>query len=291
MHDSSLPESADITPRHPSERPKLRPLIGVPDAVRESRRMGATVSALSHLLIVLLLLLPALFHREITDALTEGAGGPGAAGGGGGGRGGSPIVPERIQRYQLPPPQVIAKPTPSVLPPLVKVPEVVKPPEEKKPEPVPPTPEEPKPSPPNPTPAVASAAPVAGPGAGAGTGKDEGPGNGPGTGGGVGSGVGTGTGSSVGSGTGGGNAAIFPPSFRVAYIPPNGLPRRLRGKAIMIELEVDETGKVLKAEFSPRSGDRSYDEQFLTSLREQLFRPAIQNGIPVRFTYRYEMSF
>jgi hypothetical protein len=58
----------------------------------------------------------------------------------------------------------------------------------------------------------------------------------------------------------------------------------------VIELEVDETGKVLAAEFTPRSGDGGYDEQFIASLREQRFRPAVRaNGTPVKFTYRYEI--
>jgi TonB family protein len=132
--------------------------------------------------------------------------------------------------------------------------------------------------------------PVAGVGAGAGAGADPGPGNGPGTGGGTGSGVGTGTGSNLGSGTGGGNATIYPPTPRALFVPPNGTPKRLRGKTITIELDVDEVGKVQGAEFSPRSGDGSYDEQFLASLREQRFRPAVRaNGQPIRFTYRYEI--
>jgi periplasmic protein TonB len=106
----------------------------------------------------------------------------------------------------------------------------------------------------------------------------------------VGSGVGTGTGSGIGPGTGGGNATIYPPTPRALFVPPNGTPRKLRGKTIVIELDVDETGKVLAAEFSPRSGDGGYDDQFLASLREQRFRPAVRaNGQPIRFTYRYEI--
>ena len=288
MHDSSLPESADVTPRRTGERPPLRPLMGVPtEALQENRKRGAAVAIISHLLIVALLLLPAFFHREITDALTDGAGGPGAAGGGGGGRGGAPVIPERILYYRdVPPVPPAPKPTtPSVLPPIVPVPEV------KKPEVVPPK-TEPTPS----APAPATAAPtepspsVVGAGTGAGAGADNGPGNGPGTGGGNGSGVGTGTGSAVGAGTGGGNATIYPPTPRALFVPPNGTPRRLRGKTVIIELEVDELGNVLSAEFSPRSGDGKYDDQFLASLREQRFRPAVRgNGQPVKFTYRYEI--
>lgn len=288
MHDSSLPENADITPRHPGERPKLRPLIGVPEgALKENRKRGAVISFLAHVMIVVLLILPAFFHREITDALTDGAGGPGAAGGGGGGRGGAPIIPERIQVYQMP---AAPKPptTPSVLPPVVPPPpEVKKPPVEVPKVEPPPTPA-PAAAAPAPEPVAAATAPGAG--AGAGAGADNGPGNGPGTGGGKGTGAGTGTGSGVGSGTGGGNASIYPPTPRALFVPPNGTPKRLRGKTIVIELEVDETGKVLTAEFSPRSGDGGYDEQFLTSLREQRFRPAVRgDGQPVKFTYRYEI--
>lgn len=283
MHNSSLPESADVTPRQTGQRPTLRPLIGVPEgALKENRRRGAIVAIASHLLILFLLVFR--FHREITEALTEGAGGPGPAGGGGGGRGGSVVIPERIQRMQMP---AAPKPpsTPSVLPPLVPVPEVKKPEETKKVE----TPAAETPAAPAATEsAVAAATPA--PGAGAGTGSDPGPGNGPGTGGGTGSGTGTGTGSATGPGTGGGNASIYPPRPRALFVPPNGTPRRLRGKTIIIELDVDETGKVLAAEFSPRSGDGGYDEQFLASLREQRFRPAVRpDGQPVRFMYRYEI--
>ena len=287
MHDSSLPDSADITPQHPGTRPKLRPLIGVPEgALRENRRRGAIISVVSHVMIVILLLLPALFHREIAAALTDGAGGAGAAGGGGGGRGGAPVIPERIQLFRnMPAPS--AKATPSVLPPIAPVPpEVTKPVETPK---VEPTAAAAPAATQAPTVAV-PAAPAPGAGAGAGAGADNGPGNGPGTGGGNGSGAGTGTGSSIGSGTGGGNATIYPPTPRALFVPPNGTPRRLRGKTIAIELDVDETGKVLAAEFSPRSGDNGYDEQFLSSLREQRFRPAVRaNGQPVSFKYRYEI--
>lgn len=288
MHESSLPENVDVTPRRHGERPPLRPLIGVPEgALKENRKRGAVVSIVSHLIIVVLLLLPAFFHREITEALTEGAGGAGPAGGGGGGRGGAPIIPERIQYYRQVTPPVVTPSTPSVLPPIVPVPEVKKVPDVKPPE---------SPAAPVPAPAPAKpveAAPVAaapGAGAGAGAGSDGSAGNGPGTGGGTGTGVGTGTGTGTGPGTGGGNATIYPPTPRALFVPPNGTPRRLRGKTIVIELEVDETGKVLGAEFSPRSGDGGYDSQFLASLREQRFRPAVRgDGQPVRFTYRYEI--
>ena len=287
MHDSSLPQSADVTPRLPYDRPKLRPLMGVPEgATRENRKRGAIVAIAAHLFVVFLLVFR--FRTEITAALTDGAGGAGAAGGGGGGRGGAPVIPERIQRYQLPAAPPPAASPPSVLPPIVPVPEIKKPVE---------TPPEVKPTPVT-SPTAADVPPTAGPvsppapgaGAGAGAGTDAGPGIGPGTGGGTGSGIGTGTGSAIGPGTGGGNATIFPPTPRALFVPPNGTPRRLRGKTIAIELEVDETGKVVTAEFTPRSGDGGYDDQLLASLREQRFRPAVRaNGTPVKFTYRYEI--
>ena len=286
MHDSSLPDNIDVTPRPTGERPRLRPLIGVPEgATKVNRKQAVTVAIAVHLLIVFLLVFR--FRTEITEALTEGAGGPGAAGGGGGGRGGSPVIPERIQQYQLRPPPPPAKSTPSVLPPIAPVPEV------KKPE-VPPPKVEPPPvaSPKAPdapaTPGPASA-PAPGAGDGAGAGKDNGAGNGPGTGGGTGTGVGSGTGSAIGPGTGGGNAFTYPPSPRAMFVPPQGTPRKLKGKTIVIELEIDELGKVVSAEFSPRSGDGGYDDQLLASLREQRFRPATRGGVAVKFTYRYEI--
>jgi protein TonB len=287
MHDSSLPDDVDVTPRPLGERPSLRPLIGVPEgATKVNRKQAVSVSIAVHLLIVFLLVFR--FRTEITAALTDGAGGPGAAGGGGGGRGGSRIVPERILQYQLRQPPPPAKSTPSVLPPIAPVPEV------KKPEVPPPKVETPPPvtsttapdAPPTPGPV---SAPAPGAGEGAGAGKDAGAGNGPGTGGGTGSGVGTGTGSAIGPGTGGGNAFTYPPNPRAMFVPPQGTPRKLKGKTIVIELEIDETGKVVSAEFSPRSGDGGYDDQFLASLREQRFRPATRGGIAVKFTYRYEI--
>lgn len=288
MHESSLPENVDVTPRPSGARPPLRPLIGVPEgATKVNKRQAVIVAVFTHLLIVFLLVFR--FRTEITAALTDGAGGPGAAGGGGGGRGGSPVVPERIQQYQLRLPPPPAKSAPSVLPPIAPVPEVKKP--EVTPPKVEPTPPVTSPKAPDapPTPGPASA-PAPGAGEGAGAGKDAGPGTGPGTGGGTGSGVGTGTGTGIGPGTGGGAATIFPPRPRALFVPPNGVPRRLKGKTIIIELEIDEAGKVLTAEFSPRSGDGGYDDQFLASLREQRFRPAVRgDGTPVKFTYRYEI--
>ena len=289
MHQSDLPDSADVTPRFLSERPKLRPLMGVPEggATRENRRRGAAVAILAHALIIFALLFQ--YRTDITAALTDGAGGPGAAGGGGGGRGGSPIIPERIQQYQLSLPPPPAKSTPSVLPPIVPVPEVKKPVETPPPkvEPTPVTSTKTTEAPATPGPA---SPPAPGAGEGGGAGKDAGAGNGPGTGGGTGSGIGTGTGSAIGPGTGGGNATIYPPTPRALFVPPNGTPRRLKGKTIVIELEVDEAGKVLTADFTPRSGNGDYDEQFIASLREQRFRPAVRaNGTPVKFTYRYEI--
>ena len=288
MHDSSLPESADITPRHAGVRPPLRPLIGVPvGALHENPRRAAIISVLSHILVIVLLLLPAFFHREITAALTDGAGGPGAAGGGGGGSGGSRLIPERIQRFQMAPPPV--KSMPSILPTITPVPPVETKPvvEPPKTEPTPPVTQ---PDAPQTAAPAAPVVPAPGTGAGAGAGTDPGPGNGPGSGGGNGSGIGTGTGSNLGPGSGGGNATVYPPTPRALFVPPNGTPRRLRGKTIMIELDVDETGNVQAAEFSPRSGDGGYDDQFIASLKEQRFRPAVRaNGQPVRFTYRYEI--
>ena len=288
MHDSSLPEHADITPRVLAERPKLRPLVGVPEgATKVNRKQAAAVAIAAHLFLVFLLVFR--FRGEITAALTDGAGGPGAAGGGGGGRGGSPIVPERIQQYQLTMPPPPAKSTPSILPPIAPVPEVKKPVETPpiKVEPTPVTSTKAPEAPPTPGPV---SPPAPGSGEGAGAGKDAGAGSGPGTGGGTGSGIGTGTGSAIGPGTGGGNATIYPAQPRALFVPPNGTPRRLKGKTIVVELELDETGKVLTADFSPRSGDGGYDEQFIASLREQRFRPAVRaNGTPVKFTYRYEI--
>ena len=271
---ASYSSSAD-PPR--AARPPLRPPIGIPVEPAVGWR-GFLSSVGVHLLIVLLILMPALLHSVLPREI-ESAGGPGPAGGGGGGSGGIGGQPmrERLQYIQVapaPPAPKAATPTPPVIPPVV-------PP---KPAPVPP------PVPPAPkavtqpaapvAPAASAAAPVAGEGGG--TGNDGTAGTGPGTGGGTGSGVGTATGIGTGPGTGGGTGPVYTPQPLTVFIPPVPAPSRVRGREIVAEFDVDSTGRVLSVTFTP-TGDGGYNKRLRELFAEMKWRPATRpDGTPVR---------
>src|SRR5690348_9428322 len=115
LHSSSDP------PRQ--TRPPYRPPIGIPVQPAIGWR-GFLSSVGVHLLIVLLILLPALLPTVLSHA-PESAGGPGPAGGGGGGSGGTGgALHERLQYIQVAPAPPAPKaatptPTPPVVPPVV----------------------------------------------------------------------------------------------------------------------------------------------------------------------------
>ena len=234
----------------------------------ENRTVGLTLSVLIHALIVLLFLLPMLLTPAGRSLLVQGAGGDGPRGGGGGGSG-----PSEGLRYMRvapePAPQPAAartttRPIATPVPPPV-TPPVVQPPVKTPPDESPPT--------------SATASPVAiGPGGGSGTTT----GAGPGTGGGIGSGVGTGTGSSVGPGTGGGNDANYPPQPINVFIPPQPVPSKIKPYTLVVEFDVDSTGRVLGVEFN-ETPDGGYNRKLKKMLSEIRFRPGVRpDGSPIR---------
>src|ERR1043166_8748868 len=85
---SGMPEpptrTSGSTPDKPSGRRRALPKAGMPVA-RENRRGWAILSALVHLLIIMLLVAPAALHTGVVIEQEQGAGGAGPAGGGGGG--------------------------------------------------------------------------------------------------------------------------------------------------------------------------------------------------------------
>src|SRR5258708_6628191 len=125
-----MPESAQRVPtpvpQSPASRRRSLPATGLP-ASRDDRRGSGFVSALIHLLIVLLIAWPAALHTGEVVERAQGAGGPGPAGGGGGGHRGTGGIREHVQYVQVTPPP---PPTPAVKP--VVPPPVVQP----KPQPV-----------------------------------------------------------------------------------------------------------------------------------------------------------
>ncbi len=227
---------------------------------RQRTRTETAVSLLVHIAIVWLVLRPPSYVGDVIP-IEQGAGGPGPAGGGGGSR------VEIIQYVQVQP-----APPPQANPVLVfKVPEI-------KPLP-PPVIEPPK------------LAPIAAPpSASASSSADPGGGSGPGTGGGIGTGVGTGRGSSVGPGTGGGDQPNFPPTTDQMFLPPFPVPNALKGKAILVEFDIDERGRIVGLVFT-ETGDRGYDRRLTEVFKSYRFRPGHKpDGTPVRMKFQLKME-
>jgi len=123
----------------PAAQRRRLPATGLP-VEREDRRGWGLVSALIHLLIIALLVVPVATHEGFVQEIAQGAGGPGPAGGGGGGKRGTGGVIEKVHYIQIAPP-----PTPAPTPvPQVVVPPVVQPPKQ---EVIPPPPVEKIPDP------------------------------------------------------------------------------------------------------------------------------------------------
>lgn len=252
----------------PRQRRTLRPPVGLP--IREEGRWrSALTSVLLHVLVLLLVLGPVWKH-DILDLVREGAGGLGPAGGGGGGNRGTGGVTQETVRY------VAVAPSPP--PPAATVEAPVIPP------PVQPPPPKPEPTPaPQPTVKESKDASQV-QGTGGGTGTDGSVGSGPGTGGGVGSGVGTGRGSSIGSGTGGGNGKIYPPTPTNLVILPIPVPSKVRPYKLIAYFDVDEKGNTTLLSFNPTK-DANYNKKIRDMLLEFRFRPAVRaDGTPVRDT-------
>lgn len=245
----------------------------VPDGLpkgRDNWRVGAAVSAVLHLLLLLLIVAPFAIMKDIT-LIEQGAGGAGPAGGGGGGaRGTGGIRRETLRYVTLAPPP----PPAPVVPAVVQAP--VQPPIEL-PQAELPRVEAPK---------VSAPVPVVG--TGGGTGNDGTTGTGPGSGGGVGSGVGTGKGSGIGPGTGGGRQENYPPSSLAMFIPPLPVPSSVRGAKIVVQFDVDETGRVRGIEFT-ETRDRGYNRRLRQVFEEFTFKPGTRpDGTPVRMKFQME---
>ena len=242
-----------ILPDRPSRRPWRVP-TGMPKA-RDDWRPASIISALVHLGLLVLLIVPFVADPPIVER-EQGAGGPGPAGGGGGGNRGTGALQRELLRFVQVQPAPPPTPTPTPIVP-------VKPP---------PPPVEPVLEPVKPVelPKVAEATlPV---GVGGGTGSDTAGGTGSGTGGGVGTGVGTGRGSGVGAGTGGGTQENYPPSLIDLFIPPTPVPRSVSGARVVAEFDVDEKGKVLSVNFT-QTRDRGYNRKLTELFKEFRFRP------------------
>lgn len=244
---------------------------------RENWRVGTFASLLLHLGVVLLILTPFAATDDIRR-MAQGAGGPGPAGGGGGGNRGSGGVPERVRfvRVAAPPPQPPAN-TETPLP--VPTPVVVEPPKpviQQLPE--------------LRAPASIPMASVATIGTG-GTGSDNTGGQGPGSGGGVGSGIGIGRGSGMGPGTGGGNQENYPPEAIELALPPMPVPKGLQGDSVIVEFDVDATGRVMSLTFTD-TGDRGYNRKLEDVLRTIKFRPGTtRDGRPIRMKTQIAYQF
>ncbi len=248
------------------------------------RRSALLLSIAVHALIVATL----VWHG---DRLRERLPAPGArlpfgiGGGGGGGRGGEG---NRVAYITLPPaaPEQAA---PVMSPPVRTRPKAVAKPVAKPPEAVPPTISKPEQSPtaiapdsaPHPVdtaatdtaPAVAAigTAPAGGggaPGAGPGTDGGSGTGQGPGRGSGRGPGAGPGT---RGGGEGGVGAA---PEPRQLVLPPDDVPRELRGHALQVTFWVGASGRVERVAVAPPIGNGKFARKFEDTMRNYRFRPA-----------------
>jgi periplasmic protein TonB len=263
------------------ERPRYRPPIGIP--IKKQRRAGSFLLAvLLHVLVIFLLVVPFTSPELMSEVL--GAGGAGPAGGGGGGNRGTGGQRERLEFVNVAPAPAPTPPPPVVRPPVV--PPLVPPP------PPPPKVEQPKPQTPTPSQSTnqqtaQASAPVAG--TGGGTGNDGTSGTGPGSGGGTGTGVGTGTGSATGPGTGGGTGSVFPPTPIEVIIPPMPAPARASGE-VVVEFDVDSTGKVLDFVFQP-TRDGNYNKRLQETLRATKFRPGVSaTGVPMRAKYQMVLT-
>ena len=251
----------------PEERAPFRLPTEMPLPKGEDRTAGLTISVMIHALIILLFLLPMLLTPAGRSVLVHGAGGEGPRGGGGGGMG-----PREGLRYlrvaPAPAPQPQQTTTPAVAPPVITppvTPPVVQPPVKAQEQP---------------TPSEVTAS-VEAVGAGGGSGSTTGAG--PGTGGGIGSGVGTGTGSSVGPGTGGGNDANDPPMPINVLMPPQPVPSKIKPYRLVVEFDVDSTGRVLSVEFN-ETPDGGYNKKLKRMFSEIKFRPGVRrpDGSPIR---------
>ena len=224
---------------------------------------GVILSAAVHLAVVIFLLWSGS-HLMLADRV------PGSGHGRGGGGGGNRtlvlfVPPAPAAPAPAPPAPVIVMPKQLA----VVIPEV-----------------RPDSTPRAPLPAQPAAA-GQGPGEGAGKGPGAGPGSGTGSGGGSGSGVGPGTGPD----SGGGGGRIYPASPQTVIMPPNDVPRALRGTTITAVFEISASGEVMHVAVDPVPRDRGFANEFLERLRHYIFTPAhTVDGQPVAALFRINIT-
>jgi protein TonB len=238
------------------------PRVQIPGSDTPSDRYGAVAaSLLFHAILIFIL----LWNKPLVESVFL----EGDLGGGGGGSGGPESTLISLAGPPEPPPPVV--PTPPVQPDPVPTPT---------PTPVPPPPKDTVKTPPAPTPSpvpapVTTGTAANGGDAGAGS-AGSGGGAGGGTGGGVGTGNGTGTGAGSGGGTGGGATSpdgLIPPSPTALMLQPTP-PGNLRGRTVIVDLEIDPSGKVTEVQVKQSSGNSKYDSQLKKTAAEWRFHPA-----------------
>lgn len=286
VSDELFERAGAKVPRRAWHRARALPAVGMPFD-RRRRRLATAVSAALHILLIWLLVRPDALtnlNPDLVEFEDKGGGGAGPAGGGGGGTRGTGGVKFVTV---TPPPQAVTPPVVQpVLPPLQLV---VEPPKPVVPEPVLPPVELPKPATTEPKVEVKVESPIVGNGGG--TGTDGTKGNGPGSGGGIGTGVGTGRGSGVGSGTGGGKLDYYPCTNIEMPLFPLPVPDKIRGFKLIINFDVDEKGRLIKAEFTP-TRDGGYNRKINDMLKTFRFRAGTTlEGVPIRTVCQITYEF
>jgi protein TonB len=268
-------------PRHAWHRARTLPALGMP-APRRRRRIATAVSIALHILLAWLLIKPPALANLNPDLklVDHGNAGNGIAGGGGGGTRGT----GGVKFVQVAPPPQPAPPVAAVVPPIQPKVELPKPVE-----PVLPALELPKPATAETKSEIKVESPVVG--IGGGVGNDGTKGNGPGSGGGIGNGIGTGTGSGTGPGTGAGKLDYIECKSLEMPIFPLPTPANVKGFKLIVNFDVDETGKILKFQFTPtRNGD--YNRRIDEILRKFKLKPATTlQGVPIRHMCQFAFDF
>ena len=93
---------------------------------------------------------------------------------------------------------------------------------------------------------------------------------------------------------GGLSHVVVPPSIVTsveAVYPPSGL-RELREAHVHLELQIDATGRVTDARVLESAGE-DFDASAMAAVKQYVFKPATEDGVPVRsfvtFTYAFRL--
>lgn len=273
-----------------------RPFDATLPGSADRSRAGLAISLALHAIIVLALLL----HAELS---WKPYAAPGLRtvsddrGGGGGGRGGEgnrvayitlpSAAPAKVARpphvaaRAAPVPVPVRKPDPPVVTPTSTVPPI---PTEAAPDSIP---EPPDSVVPDPTPQVAGGPSAAQGGAGTGTGS----GGGSGTGQGRGVGAGRGAGSGPGDGGGGGGTGTAPEP-RQLVLPPEDVPKELKGRSLQVTFWIGAGGQVQRIAVAPAISNGKFARKFEDTMRNYRFRPARSPaGFPVAGSTTLTVAF